>query len=287
MSQKTTTNARLNPAVAWAVIETLRLSDSDAAERFGIGERYWRYVRNGREPSDDFIKTVTMAVHGIRTSQIPLVWSAEGKVAREYFTRARSHELPAVEQHLDALAEQHPDKPDVLHVLASTVFAQQKDFNNSTRPVQRYEKAERIWNEAKAVALSAAPHALAAKVFDNNALSMRYFIDSRYKGALTTPTAFKAYRDQYRAFALEIGWVKAWLDTLEMSGQMDNADLIAEDFAGFLAAFESYGAQAKKASSVYAVHTQILAMDGSAPRNIIKQPAYLSWLSQSNIFEES
>ena len=37
-------------------------------------------------------------VHGIRTSQIPLVWSAEGQGRTEYFTRARSHELPAVEQ---------------------------------------------------------------------------------------------------------------------------------------------------------------------------------------------
>lgn len=285
MSQKTTMNARLHPAVAAAVMATLRLSDSDAAEQFGIGERYWRYVRNGREPSDDFIKTVTMAVHGIRTSQIPLIWSPEGKVAREYFIRAKGHELPAVEAHMDALAEQHPDKPDVLHVLASTVFAQQKDFNNGRNPVQRYEKAERIWNKAKALSLEDSPHALAAKVFENNALSMRYFIDSRYKGVLTTPAAFKTYRDQYRAFALEIGWVKAWLDTLEMSGQMDDADLIAEDFAGFLAVFESYGAQTEKASAIRAVHTQVLAMEGHAPRNIMKQPAYLSWLSQFDFLE--
>ncbi|WP_428622187.1 hypothetical protein [Sedimenticola sp.] len=265
----------LHPKVSDLKLKLLHLSDRKTADRLGITARYWRDIQSGRVPGDKFLADVTKLLHGMRASEIPLTWSPSAGSAAFNFAHATEGELVEVEKLIEGQLSEKPNDEGLHHVLASVLYAQvaAHPVELGLAPVKLLLKAEDHWKEAACLTQSG----MAKRVFENNALSMRYFLESKYERTLKTPADYITYRDKYRKFAENTNWLMAWIDTLEMSGQTGDDDLIKEDFSGFKAAYNQYGENGHRLGAARALLGKLCAMDGTAPQKIMEHPAFLAW----------
>ena len=272
------TGVSLHPVVANVKLSHLHLTDEKTAARLGVVERYWRDIQNGRrEPGAKLLAKATEVIHGIRASQIPLVWTSAAKLARFSFTKASVEELSYVEEQIDGLLEIDEKDPGLHHLKAAIIFARQPEGHQAR---VSHELAHKHWTRAAELA---GDNKIAEAVFRNSALSMRYFIERNFEAKLSSPDAYLPYREQYRAFAQNMNWLTAWFDTLEMSGQSGDPSLIDEDLDGFLKAYEGFGANGHRPAAVRAVVTKLKTMDAPAPQAVMKRPKFLEWYSQFEI----